>query len=711
MAKEKNKKPNLVRKTFRWFFRTIFVLIVLILVTAVGAIGVGVGYISAYAKDEKLRTRADYDKYLTNWSETSYAYFRPTEENSPELIGRFHNAQDRQLIRSLSEVSPYLLNAFIATEDREFYKHLGISPRSLGRVFYEQLQNLLGHDIQTTGGSTITQQLVRSEILGERIKTGERKIREMLNAVRLEKYYGKNEILIKYLNSTYYGQGANRKHLYGVAAAARGIFNKEVKDLELAQAAYIAGMVQRPIAYSPFPSKKEKQDENLKNGTERMKIVLHNMLKTRKITKQQYDQAIHFDIKASLAKPEDFKNEDALNTYPFLITTVEDEATDILQELYKNDPDFKDKNRSYFRRKVKSGGYKIYTTVDKKLYEELNKAADSMQYPYAWYKEKKMHEQIGASMVDNKTGDILAFVSGVNMNEENEEHAFMARNQTGSSMKPLLAYGPAMNEGILSPDSVIIDEPLKKEWSSEYYQNADTKFHGRVSATKALQWSYNLPAVKIFRELGKEKAFKYLPLMGMQPHKNDGESLVLGGATVGFTVTEMTGAYAMIANHGQFNKPHLINRIEDSTGKVVFDFHQSNKPHQVFKPEVTYALTQMLRTVVTSGTASGQIGSATSGYQVAGKTGTSNDNYDLWFVGYTPEISLGVWTGYEYNLPGDTSLANRAWARLFKAAANADPKRIPRGTSFTNPGGSVPYKCFECHRSAPTPDDKKKQTE
>ncbi|SFI97545.1 transglycosylase domain-containing protein [Thermoflavimicrobium dichotomicum] len=705
--KKKEKKTSITRNIFRWFFRTVFVLFVLILITAVGVVGVGLGYISAYAKDEKLRTRADYDKYLTNWSETSYAYFRPNKDGTPELIGRFHNDQDRQLIKDLREVSPYLIDAFIATEDREFYRHPGVAPRSVARAFYEQVQKAMGHETQTTGGSTITQQLVRTEILGERNKTGERKIREMVNAIRLEKFYSKDEIFIKYLNSAYFGQGANRKHLYGVVAAARGIFNKDIKDLALAQAAYIAGMVQRPIAYTPFPSQASQKEENLKRGIERMKIVLHNMLVTKKITQQQYEQALRFDIKGSLAKPEDLKNEDAFTTYPFLITAIEDEATTILQELYKDDPDLKGKKRDYFRRKVKSGGYKIYTTVDKNLYDAMNKAADTLYMPSTWYKGKEIREQIGATLIDNKTGDILSFVSGVKMNEENEEHAFIARNQTGSTMKPILAYGPAMNEGILSPDSVIIDEPVRKEWSSEYYQNADQKFHGRVTTAKALQWSYNIPAIKVFRKLGKEQAFKYLRMMGMEPHKLDGESLALGGATEGFTVTEMTGAYAMIANNGQFNKPHLIDRIEDSSGKVIYDFHQKYQPKQVFKPEVAYAMTQMLRTVVTSGTASGWIGGSTGGYNVAGKTGTTNDNTDLWFIGYTPEISLGVWAGYEFNLPGSTTLANQAWVRLFHAATQTAPELIQRGTSFSNPGGSVPYKCFECHRSAPPSSDEK----
>ncbi len=702
MSKENPQTTSTMRKVLTWFFRTILYLFLFLILAAVGITGVGLGYITAYTKNEKLHTRADYEKHLSDFTETSYAYFRTEGDNNPELIGRFHNDQDRQLIRNLNEVSPYLLDAFIATEDREFYSHPGISLRSLSRAVYEQIQSrLLGKDdVQVTGASTITQQLVRSEILGERVKTGERKVREIVNAIRLEKFYTKEEIFINYLNSAYFAQGANRKHLYGVSAAARGIFNKDIKNLELAEAAYIAGMVQRPVAYSPFPSQGSKKEENIQLGIDRMKVVLSNMLVTGKINQKQYDEAIKYDIRKALAKPEDFKGEDAFAQYPFLITTVEDEATTILQKIFKDDPDLKDKDRAYFRRKVKSGGYKIYTTVDKNLYIEMNKSVESLHFPSTWYKGKKLGAQIGATLIENSTGEVLSFVSGVNMTDENEEHAFMARNQTGSTMKPILAYAPAMNEGLLSSSSVIIDEPLKKAGVNDYYQNADGKFHGAVTTQRALQWSYNIPAVKVFRQLGKETAFKYLRQLGMEPHKYDNETLALGGATEGFTVTEMTGAFATFPNNGIFIKPHLIKRIEDSSGNVIYDFSKENPPVRVFKPEVAYEMTQILRTVVTSGTGT-SIQAGTGGYNVAGKTGTSNNNVDLWFIGYTPEVTMGVWTGYEINLPSSTSLSNTAWVRLFQTIVKTKPDLMKPGSSYTNPGGSVPYKCFECRRTPP----------
>ncbi|MBA4601465.1 transglycosylase domain-containing protein [Thermoactinomyces mirandus] len=665
-----------------------------VLAITVGVFGVGAGIVSAFAKDEKIRTKEAYEKELNGWSQTSYAYFRP-ENGEVKPIGRMISQTDRKLIKSMDEVSPYVADALIATEDREFYDHNGIVPRSIARAAWQQI---IHSDVET-GGSTLTQQLVKNEILDNTKKTYERKTLEIINALRLERFYSKEEIFVKYLNSVEFGPGAHGTRMVGFASAARGLFNKDIKKLNIAQSAYLAGMVQRPYDYNPFYGNTEKeQEKHLKKGIKRMNLVLDKMLETGHITQEQHDQAAKYDIKSSLAKPSDFPN--AYENYPYIITSVEREAAQVLREMDEKKGNKVQSYKNYLD-EVRQGGYKIYTTIDQKMYDAVNEAVSKIDMP-----SKNGHsEQIGATIIDNKTGAILAFVGGTSFEKSNINYALSATNQPGSTIKPLLVYGPAMNKGIISPDSVIIDEPVKKAGSSDYYVNANGRYQGPVNATYALQYSLNIPAVKIFKKLGIETGFNYLRKMGMPPTKYDGEASALGGMRAGYTVSEMTAGFAMIANNGQHNPPHLIEKIVDANGQVIYEYDRDQKPKKILKPSVAYELTSMLRKVVTEGTGR-FIGASLPGYNIAGKTGTTTNYYDLWFIGYTPEISLGVWTGYsDANRSANQQLSKSAWVKIFKAAAKSRPDLIKQGSSFDNPGGKVETKCFECNKVQQTQPD------
>ncbi|MGA8941314.1 MAG: transglycosylase domain-containing protein [Thermoactinomyces sp.] len=658
-----------------------------VLAMTVGVFGVGAGIVSAFAKDEKIRTKEAYDKELTGWSQTSYAYFR-SENGEAKPIGRMIAQTDRKLIKSMNEVSPHIVDALISTEDRDFYDHNGIVPRSIARAVWQQV---IHSDVET-GGSTLTQQLVKNEILDNTKKTYERKTLEIINALRLERFYSKDEIFVKYLNSVEFGPGAHGTRMVGFASAARGLFNKDIKDLNIAESAYLAGMVQRPYDYNPFYGNTEKeQEKHLQKGIKRMKLVLDKMLETGSITKEQHEQAVKYNVKANLAKSADFPN--AYEDYPYIITSVEREAAQVLRELDKEKGHKVQSYKNYLD-EVRQGGYKIYTTIDQEMYDAVNEAVSKMKMP-----SKNGHsEQIGATIIDNKTGAILAFVGGTSFEKSNINYALSATNQPGSTIKPLLVYGPAMNEGIISPNSTIIDEPVKKAGSSDYYVNANGKYQGPVNATYALQYSLNIPAIKIFKKLGIETGFDYLRKMNMPPTKYDGEASALGGMRAGYTVSEMTAGFAMIANNGKHNQPHLIDKIVDANGQVVYEYSKNKKPKRILKKSVAYELTNMLRKVVTEGTAR-YIGASLPGYNIAGKTGTTSNYYDLWFIGYTPEISLGVWTGYsDANRSADQQLSKTAWVKIFKAAAKAKPDLIKQGSQFKNPGGKVETKCFECNK-------------
>lgn len=641
---------------------------VFFIATSVFIIGLGAGFVAAVSRHEKVRDKEDYDQKLNSWSQTSCAYFkREIDSPSAHKIGDMVTPEDRNLIHNLNEVSPNLINAFIAGEDRYFHEHNGVVPYSILRAAFQQI---LGEDV-TTGGSTITQQLVKNVILADNEKTYKRKTLEILNALRIERFYTKDEILTAYLNSVYFGKGVHHRHMYGVSSAAKGIFNKEVKDLNLAEAAYLAGMVQRPNAYIPFGPN---ASANLKRGIQRMKLILSQMLKYGYISEAQYAQACKVDIQKSLAKKSDTPSD--YERYPYIINAVEREAMEILKKInYKTEG-----NQTNYRSMVRNGGFRIYTTIDQKIYDQMNDATKGMYFPKKYIHGKECREQLGAVLIDNKTGAILSFYAGPNFKENEKDHAFEAMNQPGSSIKPLLAYGPAINEGLISKNSIVVDEPLTKAYSSDVYVNANKKYSGPKTVAYALQWSLNIPAVKIFRELGIQRGFDYLRKMDLPPHKWDGEASVLGGMTNGYTVKQMTAAYAMIANNGVYNKAHLIDRITTANGKEIYRHDKINQSRRIFKEETTSELTEMLRAVVREGTA-GSIGAQTGKYVIAGKTGTTNNDTDFWFVGYTPDITLGAWCGYDYKARC-VDISKQAWIRFFKAAASAEPDLFPVGKHF-----------------------------
>ncbi|TCS95060.1 transglycosylase domain-containing protein [Hazenella coriacea] len=720
MGKEYKKRSEslnrpLGKRILKGTLTTLFVLFVISLVLIVGGIGVGAGIVSAMVKDEKLRTKDDFQKDFDSLTQNSYAYFQNKDKNGDSvLIGKLrNNGNSIKPVTSTKDVSKYLIDAFISTEDQEFYEHSGIVPRSLMRATIQQATK----SDTKTGGSTITQQLVKNVILKNSDKDVSRKAKEIVLAIRLDSMFEKEEIFVHYLNSVYFGKGADGLHMYGVQSAAHGLFNKEVDQLEPAQAAYIAGMVQRPNDYNPI----SEDPKNLQRGLSRMKIVLNNMLANQKITQQQYDEALKFDIKASLAKPSDFEN--SYTKYPFIMHAIEEEAAEVFMEMDNLNITELSKQGKYratlkdYKKKAMSGGYRFYTTIDQQMYDAVNKAAtERLKFRDKTYKGIKDHEQLGAVIIDNRNGAVLAFVSGANQgqNINQKDHALHATNQPGSAIKPLLVYAPAVNEGVISSGTLILDEMIKKSDGSGYYKNANNKYKGPVNASTALKYSYNIPAIKVFNHMGHQTGFEYLNKMGIPPHENDGESAAIGGATNGYTVEKMTAAFATLGNDGKYNKPFMISKIEDADGKVIWE-HQT-QPVEVFTPQTAFETNKMLRQVLT-GTGA-YVGGKVSGYDLAGKTGTTSDDKDLWFVGYTPQITLGVWGGYDYNfsMKHNSHFTKQAWVNIFKAAAQANPGYFDKKARFNSPGGGVKgIACIECdrirdyHQKKQAEEDKKKQ--
>jgi penicillin-binding protein 1A len=535
------------------------------------------------------------------------------------LITTVDSEEDRIPV-TLDKTPKNLQHAFLAAEDIRFYEHGGIDFRGIGRAIYTYIR---WGEVQ--GGSTITQQLAKNYFLTQE-QTLSRKLHEAFIALQIEQKYTKNEILEMYMNQIYFGQGA-----YGVETAANTYFGKHVQDLDLAQCAMIAGIPKSPNYYSPL--------SNPKAAKERQKTVLEQMTKYGFITKEQADEAY--------AEPLTYKS---LNESPGSKKYFIDYVIQLLVDKFGPDAVYKQ-------------GLKVYTTLD----PDMQKAAETAaaRTPTYYTDSNKLKQpQSSIVAVDPKTGYIKAMIGGRGTDQFNR--AVMAERQPGSAFKPFV-YMNAFEQGA-TPSDTVEDSPIPGSWNP---QNYDRSFHGTITYRTALTYSYNVPAVKVAMKYGPEKVAKLAKKFGITTLVDDDDNAViaLGGLTHGVTPLEMAGAYAGIANMGKFNKPTPIIKILDRNGKVLYE-HKTN-PTQVVKPETAYMMISMMEDVMTRGTGRG----AAINRPCAGKSGTTSDYHDAWFVGFTPDLACAVWIGDDNNdsLGGMTGGGEPAtlW-RTFMSNALAD---------------------------------------
>lgn len=711
-TEDKNTKTEKKKKKIRISNRVKSIFKITSVIVSAGfllTLGAGTGYVASIVKNEPVRTFSSIKEKVNDNTFTTNAYYR---DNTP--IGQLQSQENRLPVK-LNQVSPYLLDAIVATEDKNFYEHFGVDIYGFSRAVYQQIT---GADVKT-GGSTLTQQLVKQAFLTPE-KTATRKVKEIFLALRLERALEKDEILEAYVNRMYFGKNQTGSNLYGVEAAAKGYFGVHAKDLSLAQAAYLAGMLQLPGKYLPTT------DSGYKAGMARQKIVLQRMLETGKITQKQHDDAVKVNLKSQLKTTQT----KVFDEYPYLHDEIFRRAAEILveQEIAKNPALKKDSRQALIEDKileVRDGGYHIYTTIDQNVYDTMQKIGQNPSNfggPRTdWETGKVYPEQIGAVMINNKTGAILGMLEGRGYEQGAYNRATMAKRQPGSTMKPIAVYGPAVEEGIVQPGTIVVDEPISiGSWSPN---NADNKFSGPMTVRTALQWSRNIPAIKVFLATGIVKSLSYVKEMGVtslvldkdvvingQRFNDKNASSAIGGLTYGITVEELTNAYATFANQGQFIDAYLIEKIEDTNHKVIYQ-HKIT-PKTVFSPQTAWLLTDMMRSVVLGGTAT-SVQQYTSGRIVAGKTGTTNNDKDSWFVGYTPDITLGVWFGFDNqkftNI--NTARAKTIWGKIFSEVVNSQPSISPAGRGFSQPGGIVSRTIDKTNGYLATPDSKNKVNE
>ncbi|MBM6616421.1 transglycosylase domain-containing protein [Bacillus suaedaesalsae] len=683
-----------------WNLFLVFIVIGLIGVSFAG--GAGAGYFASLVKDEPVRSYESMKKDIYNYEETTELYFA-----SNVYLGKSRSDLDREEI-PLKDISPYVIDAVIATEDQYFYEHNGVVPKAILRAL---LQEVLNTQTQT-GGSTLTQQLIKNQILSSEVSF-ERKAKEILLALRLEQFFEKEEILETYLNMATFGRNSSGANIAGVQTAAKGIFGVEAKDLNLAQAAFIAGLPQSPFGYTPFKNDGTIK-ENLEPGMNRLKTVLNRMLSAGKITKEQYDEAISFDLKASFAPPK----ESPIENYPWLTEEIEVRAAEIIayqlaekdgyeREDLDKDKELKKSYNTLADLTMRQKGYKIHSTIDKEIYDVHQKIAKEYQY-YGSDKviEKKNEEtgevekvvqpvEVGAVLIENKTGRIISFVGGRDHKREAVNHALTdGPRSNGSTMKPLVAYAPAMELGAVQPGTVVADVKGVNIWA----KNFSNRHYGLVTIRESLAKSHNVPAALTYMKIINQRPATYLEKMGftsLTPVDYEIPSLSLGGITNGVTVEENTNAYATFANGGKFVDAYLIEKIETKDGEVLYQ-HASEEV-EVFSPQTAYLTIDIMRDVLSSGTAAGVRSRLKFSSDFAGKTGTSQDYKDAWFVASNPNISFGLWLGYDKPMSLERSYKGYSysqrnqmlWAQLMNAAYDIRPELIKPATNFKMPGGIV----------------------
>lgn len=689
--KPKRKKRSPWITTLKLFTYTILWLILFGVLAGLAAGGAVGGYIASLVKDDPIRSQALIEEKINENNATGFVYFR-----DGTLIGQLRTEEDRQPI-TFNKIPQVIIDATLSIEDKNFFNHIGVDMNGLFRAVKQQLLN---EDVQT-GGSTITQQLARRVFLSLD-QTQSRKAKEIFLSLRLERFLGKDEILTAYLNKIPYGNGASGYQVYGIKAAAKGIFGiEDLSKLNLAQAAYLAGLPQRPSAYSAFNGKGDFNEANFKRALARQKLVLQKMLEYGKIDQQQYDEAIAFDIYKSLSKP----TEKAYNTYPYLMLEVERQAA--MQLVLQQNPTLtiedleKKENASLVedaREQLLRGGYKIITTIDKQVYDLMHSVAEDPKN-FSPDSKTKGVEQTAAVMLDHKTGAILGMIEGRDFHIEQLNFATQMERQPGSAMKPIGAYLPAIDKGLISPASILDDAPIiLKNGSSGMHipKNSNNRYSGLVTARYALNNSLNIPALKIFLDKvtikGAWDFARQLGITTLVPEDDYAQTGVIGGLKYGVTVEELTNAYGAIANKGVFNDAYMIEKMKDTYGNIVYE-HKAN-PKRVVSEQSAYLMTDMLRTVVTDGTGK----SVKNGFKnygkipIVGKTGTTQNYADVWFEGFTPDITLGVWAGYEksvHTLSTDGhARAREIWTKVMNVVTEAKPELFPT-KEFAKPDGIV----------------------
>ncbi|MDM5247448.1 penicillin-binding protein 1A [Lysinibacillus sp. G4S2] len=618
---QKNKKsapPKSSKK--KWFKRITLTLVAIVAACFIG----GAGLFAYYAS-----TAPELDENLLKDPVSSEFY-----DKNGELFATI-GAENRKYVK-YEDIPEDMVNAILATEDVRFFEHGGMDFYRLGGAILANFRDGFG----AQGASTLTQQVVKNSFLQNEKKL-KRKAQEAWLAFQLERKYSKEEIFEMYFNKMLMSG-----RVYGFGTAAQYFYGKDLKDLTLDEEALLAGLVQRPNAYNPL--------KNPELAAKRRNTVLGLMYQHGKITKAEMEEAKKVDVQAGLA--------DDATRQKFTGSKYDAFLDVVINELEDNG----DGN-------AMAEGIKVYTTLDPKAQQAVEKIMnDDSNFP-----TEKI--QSGVAVIDTKTGQIQAIGGGRDYGADRGwNYAYDLKQQPGSTMKPLLDYGPAIENLKWSTGQTLVDEPIKYTNSEQTITNWDGKYMGAITARKALYASRNVPAVKALKEVGPDKAKEFIGRLGIEA-ENVYESDAIGGGDITMSPMQMAASYAAFGNNGVYTDPHSITKIVYRDGKTTKDY--TPESNVAMSDYTAYMVTDMLRDVVGNKPDASGTAANVSGLDIAGKTGTTNyskadfDKYNLpdtsvpdsWFAGYTTNYSIAIWSGYEKHFDPITTWDERRLPQhLFK---------------------------------------------
>lgn len=620
MSKTKKKKKH---RLFWHFFRIQLVLLVLVLTAAAYYFYGGYGKQVEELRQEAVRLvrQSDVDTFKANQTSIVYA-------SDGSVISTLKGEKDSYYV-SIEEMPVDAVTAIVSIEDKKFFRHHGIDYRALLRAVKAMVQN--GEVKQ--GGSTITMQLARNIFLSQE-KTWQRKVEEMYIATELENKYSKDQILEFYLNNIYFGNG-----YYGIQSAARGYFDSDVENLSLSQIAFLCAIPNNPTLYDPVTNKD--------NTISRRDRILKNMLDDGKISQMDYAEAVAEQI--TLNRPQALAKNDYVETYTYYCATraLMEQQGFVFHEDFKTDEEqqaYEDAYSALYsecQKKLYTGGYRIYTSIDLSLQDELQQSVNDTLSGYTGVNAEGVYElQASAVCIDNDNGYVRAVVGGRSQEFPGYtlNRAYQSFRQPGSAIKPLTVYTPSFEQNY-TPDTIVTDEPIE-----DGPRNANGTYLGEITVRTAVEKSVNTIAWKLYDQLTPDKGLSYLKAMNFSRISPSDYRLAtaLGGFTNGVSALEMASGFAAIENDGYYRTPTCIVKIEDGNGTVIYGSEQEQV--LIYKKNAARMMTDVLKGVITNGTGKGL---GLGDMPCAGKTGTTNDQKDGWFVGYTRYYTTSVWVGYD----------------------------------------------------------------
>ena len=641
-----------------------------------GLLGTGVvlGYAVSLFDQVSVPQTEDLVKQVNNISSISEIRYA-----DGSMIGAIESDLLRTSVAS-DAISENLKQAIVATEDEHFAEHNGVVPKAVIRA---SLGNFIGLG-SSSGGSTLTQQLIKQQVVGD-APTLARKASEIVDALALERAMNKDEILTTYLNVAPFGRNNKGQNIAGAQQAATGIFGVDASKLTIPQAAFLAGLPQSPISYSPYESTGEmKSEEDIELGIKRSKDVLYNMYRTGVLSQEDYETYKAYDIKKDFLPAENVN----VTAKGFLYFSALDEATNLMYDyLIKKDnvPAQELKNESIQKsyhelaeKEIQNGGYRITTTIDKAIHSAMQDAVANYGY---LVDDNTGQPEVGNVLMDNQTGAILGFVGGRDYQSNQNNHAFNTKRSPASTTKPILAYSIAIDQGLMGSASVLSNYPTNFSNGNPimYVNSSGTAM---MSLKEALNYSWNIPAYWTYQLLLQKgvDVRSYMEKMGYDIPEYGIESLPMGGG-IDVTVAQHTNGYQTLANNGVYHKKYMISKIEKTSGEVIYE--HKDEPVQVYSKATATIMQSLLRDVISSQVTSSfqsdlaAINPSLAGADWIGKTGTTNEDGDMWLMLSTPRLTLGGWLGHDDNQPLGKGAGHYRNAKYMAHLVNAIQQAAP----------------------------------